>query len=193
MRGSAFPASSVRKMPRSRTGWATVLPIVTAIVFVDIVTKWWAERTLHLYGPSVDIIGDYARFTLVYNRGAAFGLSLGAYSRWLFIGLTIVALFILLRLLLQTPAGNNVRLVAISLVSAGAIGNLIDRLRSDMGVVDFIDIGIPAYRWPTFNVADMAVSCGAFLLAWVLWKEETHREKMARLAASGAKPEQAPN
>ncbi|RXM06650.1 signal peptidase II, partial [Citrobacter sp. AAK_AS5] len=40
------------------------------------------------------------------------------------------------------------------------------------GVVDFIDVGIGASRWPTFNIADMAVSTGAFMLAWVLWNEE---------------------
>jgi signal peptidase II len=57
-------------------------------------------------------------------------------------------------------------------VCGGAIGNLIDRIRSAQGVVDFIDIGIGDTRWPTFNVADMAVSIGAFLLAWVLWGEE---------------------
>ena len=55
----------------------------------------------------------------------------------------------------------------------GAIGNLIDRIRSPAGVVDFIDVGVGDLRWPTFNVADMAVSVGAFLLAWVLWGEET--------------------
>jgi signal peptidase II len=52
------------------------------------------------------------------------------------------------------------------------VGNLIDRIRSATGVVDFIDVGVGDLRWPTFNVADMAVSVGAFLLAWVLWGEE---------------------
>ena len=61
---------------------------------------------------------------------------------------------------------------ALGLVCAGAVGNLIDRVFSSMGVVDFIDIGINDMRWPTFNVADMAVSTGAFLLAWVLWGDE---------------------
>ena len=49
---------------------------------------------------------------------------------------------------------------------------LIDRLASERGVVDFIDVGLGMHRWPTFNIADMAVSGGAFLLAWVLWGEE---------------------
>jgi signal peptidase II len=52
------------------------------------------------------------------------------------------------------------------------VGNLIDRVRSIFGVVDFLDIGIGDSRWPTFNVADMAVSIGAAMLAWVLWQED---------------------
>jgi signal peptidase II len=46
--------------------------------------------------------------------------------------------------------------LAIASVAAGAVGNLIDRIRSDLGVVDFIDVGFGLHRWPTFNVADMA-------------------------------------
>lgn len=86
--------------------------------------------------------------------------------------LTIGALFILGRLYRATRDGDLLRTLAISLVCGGAIGNLIDRIRSAHGVVDFIDVGIGDARWPTFNVADMAVSVGAFLLAWVLWGEE---------------------
>jgi signal peptidase II len=72
--------------------------------------------------------------------------------------------------------------LALALVCAGAVGNLIDRIRSAKGVVDFIDVGVGDLRWPTFNVADMAVSVGAFLLAWVLWGED------ARAAAPAAAP-----
>ncbi len=86
--------------------------------------------------------------------------------------LTIGALVILGRLYRQTRDGDLQRTLAIGLVCAGAVGNLIDRIRSPLGVVDFIDVGFGDMRWPTFNVADMAVSVGAFLLAWVLWGEE---------------------
>ena len=64
-------------------------------------------------------------------------------------------------------------MIALALVCGGAIGNLIDRVASAKGVIDFIDVGVSEItRWPTFNVADMAVSFGAFLLAWVLWEED---------------------
>jgi signal peptidase II len=75
-------------------------------------------------------------------------------------------------------------MLAISLVAAGAIGNVIDRIRSDLGVVDFIDIGVGAHRWPTFNVADIAVTTGAFLLAWVLWGEERQQANEAALVGT---------
>jgi signal peptidase II len=170
---------------RSEAEWKVriALPILLAIIVADVVTKVIAVRSLSLYGPSKEVIGDTVKFTLVYNPGAAFGLSLGPYSRWLFMVLTIGALFILFRLYRETVKGQVARLVAIAMVAAGAIGNLIDRVRSPLGVVDFIDIGVPAYRWPTFNIADMAVSCGAFLLAYVLWGEENRAERAARAAA----------
>ena len=69
--------------------------------------------------------------------------------------------------------GDRIRVLALALVCGGALGNLVDRVKSGRGVVDFIDVGIGAMRWPTFNVADMAVSCGAVLLAIVLWREDT--------------------
>jgi signal peptidase II len=170
-------------MPRrADSPWRIALPILLTIIALDVVTKMWAEQTLSVYGPVRNVVGDYVRWTLVYNRGAAFGLSLGEYSRWLFMALTIGALVILWRLYRQSTSAHVARVVAISMVAAGAIGNLIDRIRSERGVVDFIDVGIPTWRWPTFNIADMAVSCGAFLLAFVLWGEENRAEKSARAA-----------
>jgi signal peptidase II len=153
---------------RSRVFW----PVVVTVVLSDILTKWIAVAELYPRGVPREVFGDVVRLTLVYNRGAAFGLHLGEYSRWIFLGLTIAALVILAQLYRSTPARDIARTLAIALVSGGAIGNLIDRVRGPQGVVDFIDIGIGDMRWPTFNVADMAVSTGAVLLAWVLWGED---------------------
>lgn len=153
---------------RARIFW----PVVVTVVLSDIVTKWIAVRDLWPRGVPREVFGDFVRLTLVFNRGAAFGLHLGEYSRWIFLALTIAALFILAQLYRATPARDIARTLAIALVSGGAIGNLIDRVRGPQGVVDFIDIGIRDARWPTFNVADMAVSTGAVLLAWVLWGED---------------------
>lgn len=142
------------------------------IVVADVITKALAVFSLVPQLMPHEVLGTTLRLTLVYNPGAAFGLHLGEYSRWIFIALTAGALFILGRLYRATRDGDLLRTLAIALVCAGAIGNLIDRIRSSAGVVDFIDVGIGGMRWPTFNVADMAVSIGAFLLAWVLWGGE---------------------
>ena len=63
------------------------------------------------------------------------------------------------------------RLFVLGLLVAGAVGNVIDRLRSEQGVVDFIEVGVRSYRWPTFNVADSAITVGAIALAVSLWLE----------------------
>lgn len=157
---------------RNRSNAALFWPLLLVVLVVDVVTKAIAERALLPRGIPHDVLGSWFRFTLVYNPGAAFGLNVGPQSRWIFSALTIVALVILARLYLTTRAGHTARVSALALVCAGAVGNLIDRLRSFFGVVDFIDVGIGDARWPTFNVADMAVSVGALLLAYVLWQED---------------------
>ena len=173
-----------RSSPNGRLFW----PILGVVVVVDQITKYMAERFLVPMRVPHEVIGETVRLTLVYNPGAAFGLHLGPYSRWIFMVLTIGALFILGRLYVTTLPGDRPRTIALALVCAGAVGNLIDRIHSAPGVIDFVDIGIgQQYRWPTFNVADMAVSIGAFLLAWVLWGEDTEQ------AAASAAPARLPS
>jgi signal peptidase II len=154
--------------PNTPLFWGTLITVVA----VDLLTKLIAAATLAPQHVPHEIIGSHLRLTLVYNPGAAFGLNLGTYSRWIFMALTAGALVILARLYRATRQGDYLRAAALGLVCGGAVGNLIDRIRSASGVVDFIDVGVGDLRWPTFNVADMAVSVGAFLLAWVLWGEE---------------------
>ncbi|MGI8843788.1 MAG: signal peptidase II [Gemmatimonadaceae bacterium] len=169
-------------MPSSKT--ALFWPIVLVIVVADVVTKWLAVQVLSPVYSSREVFGDWFRFTLVYNRGAAFGLHVGPYSRWVFLILTVVALYVLGRLYITTRVGQRLRVFAIALVCGGALGNLIDRVRHEMGVVDFIDMGVGGWRWPTFNIADVAVSTGAFLLAWALWGEEEEGATAAMESAS---------
>jgi signal peptidase II len=169
---------------QSRSNAALFWPVMALVAAIDVATKGWAERVLAPQRIPHDVFGEYVRFTLVYNPGAAFGLHLGSYSRWIFMVLTIGALFILGRLYRATRDGDLLRTLAISLVCAGAVGNLIDRIRSSQGVVDFIDVGVGDARWPTFNVADMAVSVGAFLLAWVLWGEDNAPQPETEVAVA---------
>jgi signal peptidase II len=170
---SPFPISAVN----ARLFW----PILIAIVATDVITKAVAVATLVPARVPHPVIGEWLRLTLVYNPGAAFGLHVGEHSRWVFTALTIGALLILGRLYISTRAGDRMRVAALALVCGGALGNLLDRIRSDLGVVDFLDVGVRDARWPTFNVADMAVSIGAFLLAIVLWQEDRPVEDAARI------------
>ena len=168
-------------MERSRPNAILFWGVIAAVVVSDVLTKWIAYTRLSDATYPVEVIGETVRFWLVYNRGAAFGIHVGDYSRWVFLALTIAALIILGRLYRQTRAGDTMRTLSLALVCGGAIGNLIDRVRWERGVVDFIDVGMGGMRWPTFNIADMAVSSGAFMLAWVLWGED-------RAAAAAAAP-----
>lgn len=158
-------------------------PVLVLVAAVDFCTKAVAAVRLVPQGIPHAIYGEWLRFTLVHNPGAAFGLHVGVYSRWIFMILTIVALVILGRLYAATRPGDLMRTLSLALVCGGAIGNLIDRVFSRAGVVDFIDIGFGDSRWPTFNIADMAVSLGAFLLAWVLWGEDTESDVVTMHAA----------
>ncbi len=155
------------------------LPVIITVLLLDIISKQVAVNVLAPSGMPQSFLGEVVRFALVYNPGAAFGLYLGGYSRWIFMALTFGALIILWRLYRAAESTDLRRVLAVSLVAAGAMGNLVDRIASELGVVDFIDVGFGAHRWPTFNVADMAVSVGAFLLALVLWREEQHGAQQA--------------
>jgi signal peptidase II len=150
--------------------------MVLGVIVTDQITKWVVLRTLRLYDP-VPVIGDFFRLTFIYNRGAAFGIHVGGWSRIVFMLLAVVATIALGMMYRSTPWRDRARLLAIAGVTGGAIGNLIDRLRSSRGVIDFLDFGFGSLRWPVFNVADIFVTCGALVLAFSLWREEQHAER----------------
>jgi len=153
-----------------------------AILVSDILTKRIVERALLVPSP-VRVLGDAVQLRLVYNQGAAFGLDLGPWSRWIFLGIALVAIVLLYRLSKSSAPGDTLRHLACGLVAGGAAGNLFDRIRGSQGVVDFIDVGIGTRRWPTFNLADMGVSCGAIVLAFSLWLEDSRKSRAAAAPA----------
>lgn len=91
-------------------------PTIAVVVVSDIITKAIAVATLSPMGVPRPVVGNVLRWTLVYNPGAAFGFYLGAYSRWIFLALSVIALVILWRMYRQTAAGDLKRAIAISLV-----------------------------------------------------------------------------
>lgn len=156
-----------------RVFWGAAL----GVVILDVITKLLAEAMLEPRVP-YNVVGEYARFTLAYNPGAAFSMSLGPASRFIFGAFAVVALVILWRLYRSAAPGERMKSLALGLAWGGAAGNLIDRIRSPRGVVDFIDVGLGDVRFWTFNVADSGVSVGAVILAWILLQEE-RKEKRA--------------
>jgi signal peptidase II len=153
-----------------------------AIIVIDLVTKVLAVR--YLWPPHVphSVIGNVVRLTLAYNPGAAFSMSLGPYSRYIFGGFALVALVVLWNLYRRSHPSERMLSFALGLAWGGAAGNLIDRVRSPRGVIDFIDIGVDAWRFWTFNVADSAVTVGAVILAWLLAREERRAHASAQQA-----------
>ncbi|MFW2439170.1 MAG: signal peptidase II [Arenicellales bacterium] len=139
-------------------GWLVLL-----VVIVDQLSKFLAEEFLVFHQP-VAII-PYLNFTLAYNTGAAFSFlhQAGGWQNTFFIVVAILMSVVLLIFLYRTPRKDLQLAVALWLVLGGAIGNVIDRIRLQK-VVDFIDFYIGQWHFATFNVADMAISIGAFLL-----------------------------
>lgn len=159
-------------------------PVAAVLLLADCTSKQVvAERLEYEYVPH-DVIGDIVRFTLAYNPGAAFSLSVGEHSRWIFSALALGVILFLYHQYRKTDVQDQSSALAMGLVVAGAGGNLLDRLRSPRGVVDFIDIGFGDVRFWTFNLADVAVTTGAVLLALLLIRRE--RDEAAQLAVAEA-------
>ena len=157
--------------------------VAAVVVAGDVLTKQVALSSLPAAGMPVEVIGEAVRFTLAFNKGAAFGMHVGGWSRVIFsvIALGMVGALWVIGGRMHPPATRMI--TAMGLVSGGAIGNLIDRLRWDRGVVDFIDIGVSAWRFWTFNLADTAITIGAILLLWPAG--DAREPDVAPLAAPG--------
>ena len=153
---------------KARVFW----PISFLLLLVDCSSKELVVDQLGLSNVPHQVVGDAVRFTLSFNPDAAMGLSLGSFSRVGFVLAAILAIAVLAPLYKRTQAAQTARIVALALICGGAAGNLLDRLRSSRGVVDFIDVGVGAHRFYIFNVADMGVSVGAVMLAYLLWRAD---------------------
>lgn len=150
---------------------------VRALLFVavpvwvaDFVTKQLAVRHLQPPYRPRQVLDGVLRLTLTHNQQGVMGLPVGPYGRWILSGVSILLLAVLVRLLHTTPPAARLRALSLALIIGGACGNLLDRLASARGVVDFIDIGCGAWRFWTFNVADVAIDVGVALLGWTLWR-----------------------
>ena len=139
-----------------------VLRTAIAVFLLDILTKTASLHILHPFTP-VKIIPGFFSLSLVFNRGAAFGILPGAAAIFMILALaTIVSIFVFAW---RSKAAPLVRKIALGLICGGAVGNLLDRIRFGH-VVDFLDFYLRGWHWPAFNVADSSLCIGAGLLLW---------------------------
>ena len=133
--------------------------IFVVVVALDLVTKMLALRGIEP-GTSIEIL-PFFNLVLVWNTGISFGLLQGDRGPWLLIGLAL-AISAVLVVWLWREERLRPRL-ALWLILAGAVGNVVDRLRYG-AVVDFLDFHLAGYHWPAFNVSDSAIFVGAAVL-----------------------------
>ena len=148
------------------TGWRAAYLFAALVLFLaDQASKAWAVRRLRT-GEVVRAFDGVLHFAYAENPGIAFGRLQGAgeFGRWLLAALAGLAIVGLLLYLFRTKRTDDRVLGAIALLLAGVAGNLCDRIRLGH-VIDFIEVYIGSYQWPTFNVADAAICTGAALLA----------------------------
>lgn len=143
--------------------------IILALLSIDQLTKALIARSI-LFQSSKSIIPGFFNLTHIRNRGAIFGFFSHSESRVLFIFLTLVslvALGLVIYYFFKTPSSQILMKISLSVILAGALGNLMDRLFRGY-VIDFLDFHIKNWHWPSFNVADACITIGAFLLIFIL-------------------------
>ena len=148
--------------------WVSVV-----VLILDQCTKLLADAMLSMH-QSVVLL-PFLALRKAYNYGAAFSFlgDASGWQRWFFIVLALVVIGILVAWLRRLPPGNTVARMALVLILGGAAGNVIDRLVYGY-VIDFIDVFYGSWHWPTFNIADSAISVGVFLLLVDAFRE--HRQ-----------------
>lgn len=151
------------------------LLVILAIIGLDRWTKWLIDTKL-LLNQTIFIIDGFFNITYVRNTGVAFGIldpvNLPLKSTVLAV-LTMAAVTGVLIYSWRTPISQTLLHVALSLILAGALGNLYDRIRYGY-VIDFLEVYFRDYRWPSFNVADSAISVGVGLLVLQIFRKDPH-------------------
>jgi signal peptidase II len=134
--------------------------IAALVVIIDQASKRLVWE-IYKYQGGAEVIDGFLRFTLNKNRGAVFGILSNASH--LLLVIRIISIGVLVYFAYRMRFAPTRKRVYLGLILGGAFGNLIDHLAAGE-VLDFIDMGFGAHRWPTYNVADIAVTIGAVLL-----------------------------
>ena len=148
------------------------------VLLLDQITKIWVDNAMRLY-ETRPIVPGLFDLHYIRNTGAAFGFLSGTEATFripFFVLVSLVAIGIILYLFYKLDESEVMMPLALSLVLGGAIGNLVDRVR--MGeVIDFLLVHYKSFHWPAFNVADIAITVGVFLLILRIFILEKRRPK----------------
>jgi signal peptidase II len=150
------------------------LVLVVATLLLDRWSKVLIRRRFNL-NESISVIDGFFDITYVQNTGVAFGIfsSISSPAKSVLLSIfTACAAAVVITYSVRSPAGNRLLQLALALILGGALGNLYDRLAYGH-VVDFLEFYVASYHWPSFNVADSAISIGVALLALEIIRSET--------------------
>jgi len=153
----------------------SVLPTMLVVITLDLAAKFVVNSMMQIHDP-LPVIGNFLRLHLTYNEGVAFGL-LASRGSWVMVFNVLAMLGLAIwgfRTMTSTHSAT-IQKAALGLLLGGALANLLDRLH-DGRVTDFIDVGIGAYRWPIFNLADVFILVSVALLLWSSYKAEKQSE-----------------
>ncbi|MBI3222527.1 MAG: lipoprotein signal peptidase [Nitrosomonadales bacterium] len=148
------------------------LGLSVLVIVLDQISKLWISSHF-AYGEGLQVLSVF-NLVLAHNTGAAFSFlnDAGGMQRWLFSIIAIVASAWIV-MLLRRHSAQPLFALALSLILGGALGNLIDRIAYGY-VVDFLSFHWDEHYFPAFNLADSAITCGAFLLILDSFKENKH-------------------
>ncbi len=158
--------------------YAFIALITAATAAIDQITKALVFAAIPLH-TEVPVISGLFSLVHVRNRGAAFGFLNRhdiSWQFWLFLAATCVAAVVIVILARNARRAEYGFFTALGLIFGGAVGNLIDRVRY-RAVIDFLDFYWGNWHWPAFNVADIAICCGAFLALLASWQRGKAREE----------------
>jgi len=148
-----------------------------AIILLDQITKAAILKKFFIH-ESYPVIDGFFNLVYVMNPGAAFGFLANmseTFRYFFFTGITLAVILLIIYYVVKSKPQHMLMVTSLTLIFAGALGNLIDRVRFG-AVVDFLDVYIGTAHWPAFNVADSAISVGAMLMIWemIMKREKGH-------------------
>ncbi len=154
-----------------------IVLIAIVILIMDIISKQLIINNL-IIGESISVIKNFFNISYIQNTGAAWGIF--SSSTMLLIIFSILVLIVIIWIIVKEKKMKTSSIIAFGLLIGGLIGNLIDRIRYGY-VIDFFDFKIFGYSFPVFNVADMSICIGIFLIIYlIIWGEKNEKNKSNR-------------